>query len=283
MPDPVPPPVGVQQPNEVVLYRYGDANPYFVRFTYSFENLGSSTNPLDAGQIVAVARTAGGTPLPQAGATATGFPFLPQTKVVVRRYSDRTGEARIVVEWGVRSSRSGGAAPTIESRQSSVAGASYPQPYMVISTLQDEAGSPVVSLPTVRTRSISRIRIRVQYSKLVTTSGNTLNSINSRIAANLGKLFQYNGADRILVGGSYSPFSATQGYVNTVFDTLSPVPAVAEGGILSNGVDGISKPVDALLQNQVYKQPTGSGTEAEAFEDTYGEFGELSELWWLLG
>jgi hypothetical protein len=277
---------GYLQPNEIILYRNGEEDPYFVRQSYAFEGLGTPSEPLTAGQIVAIARAAdSGTPLPASDAQPDGLPNIPQSKVAVRRYARQTGEARIIVEWGVRGGGGGGGVPALESRSSNVGGTKYRQPFMTLQDFRIDDNVVVGGMPVAGSREITRVRTRVYYRRLVTLTEGLASAIDSAIADHIGKLFYYNGANRILIGGGYAPYTQTQGYVTTIFDRLAPVRGVLKGDIVdytdpATAAKSESMPVAELVENQVYKVPTKTGTEAEPLANTYEE-GILFSLFWL--
>lgn len=273
---------GVQQPNELILYN-ADGDPYFVRYSYAFSGIGSASTPAAPGEIITRARAATtGVALPAADDEPSGI-SLPQSRVAVRRYSRNTQQARIIVEWGNRYGGSGGPTPTLVTRSSSVGGVQYDQPFALGFTGGDgDESNPYGS------RQIERVRTRVQQRNLITSTGSTVFEIDSAIENNVGKLFNYNGVNRILVGGGFSPISAVQGYVSTVFDRLSPVPGYAAGEIVdftdpATGIAVQNLAVSALAANQIYKSPTPTaGTAAEPINETY-EIGSIADLFWLEG
>lgn len=268
---------GVQQPNELVVYKLfssaTDDQIIYARYSYAFAGLGSSGVALSPGEIITVARspaTGDNVSLPSADFKIND---LSQTRVSVRRYDKQTQQARIVVEWGQRFS-GGGAAPDVQSRSSSVVDVNYIQPYTAI--------LPAVSGPVnfeTRERKIPRVRTRVRIRTLHSDDAD-INSLDQLIEENVGKLFLYHNVWRILVGGGYSPFSQTQGYITTVFDRLGAVMGTAERGIIDD-FTGHNLIVHPLAANELYKVPHGSlGTRATPVDESYVE-GAIGVLWWL--
>jgi hypothetical protein len=253
---------GVRQPNERVLYNAQTDEPYYVRYSYAFEGL---SDTLTAGQIIEACRnaedTSTSTPLPLPDENEVG---LPQTRVDVRRYSRQTGQARIVVEWGIRSF-SGGQAPDVASERSQVIQESYSQPYVVVfnpGLNQDQAET--------FSRRINRPRLRTTIRRFKTDEPNLGDTISGNITDNVGRLMRWRNRDRIIVGGGFQPTTQTQGYAYIILDYLPPVDGVLQGDIF-NDVGYENLPVEALGVNQVYKiEPSlAVGTIAELLDVTY--------------
>jgi len=253
---------GVRQPNERVLYGPQADSPYYVRYSYAFEGLNDSLTP---GEIISQCRNAESSdtsaPLPASTDTEYG---LPQTRVDVRRYSRQTGQARIVVEWGIRSF-SGGAAPDVASERSQVIQDDYSQPYVVVfnpGVFQDQAET--------FSRRINRPRLRTTIRRFKTDENGLGDTISGDIADNVGRLMRWRNRDRIIVGGGFQPTTQTQGYAYIILDYLPPVDGVLQGEIV-NDVGYENLPVQALGANQVYKiEPSLSvGTIAELLDVTY--------------
>lgn len=260
---------GYRQSNEVVRYRNGAEEPYYARYSYGFEGLGTTANPLTAGQIVSVARSADGDALPAPDATELG---LPQTRVTVRRYDSRTGEARIVVEWGERYISSF-SLPTVRSSQSSVAGSTIEQPYGLITSY------PTSSVFETQVRTVPRGVTRTTFRNLITLSDGIEDAIDIQLELNIGKLFTFNSIPRVLLGGSVRPFSATQGYVYTTFERKGQVRAIGEGELFNQG-QTVNTPIAALGFNDEYGVPTGQGTPVIPATTIYEE-GSVGSLPWL--
>lgn len=267
---------GVRQPNERIIYNPNTDQPYFVRYSYAFEGLGNGT-PLEPGEIIAQCRaaedSATSTPLPAAGAPEFD---LPQTRVDVRRYNQQTGQARVVVEWGVRAFSSG-AGPDVFSERSEAISSRMDQPYML--ALRSGVSSSTVN--EIAVRQVIRHQLRTTIRKLKTDEPGLGDTISQNIAANIGKLMPWRGLDRIVVAGGFVPISQTQGYATLVLDFLTPVDAVGEGEIFTVG-DYVNLPVAALTNNQVYFDPpnNATGTEAESLADTYGD--PIPTFGWIL-
>ena len=258
---------GVRQPNERILYDPTTDLPYYARFSYAFEGLdGSSGTPLEPGEIIGQCRnaedTSTSTPLPPADDTQFN---LSQKRVDVRRYNRQTGQARIVVEYGVRNI-SFGAAPDVTSESNQAMQYNQVQPYMLalrsatLSSIQNE----------VVRRNIARGRMRSVIKRLKTDEANLIDTITRNITENLGRLMPWRGYDRIIVGGGFQPISQTQGYATIVLDYMPPVEAVAQGDIVDEN-DYKNLKVDALLANQIYVDPPtdAGGTVAEDLLITY--------------
>jgi hypothetical protein len=277
--------IGVLQPNELVLYN-AEGEPYFARYSYSFKGLWTTSDSPSAGEIIEKARDEDitGTPLPAQDAPLFGN-SLPQTRVVVRRYSEQTGQARIIVEWGVRFGGSGGATAPLVQRSSSVVTTGFNQPYTIFSS---GGAFPNLTLSvSYGEREVPRIRTRVRMRNLITIADeDEALEVDQAIENNINKLFNYNGVQRILTGGGYSPFSANQGYVTTVWDRYSPVLEVLEGALIDNtntatGITTKNLAVQPLGANQVYLPPDPvAGTRAQLITETY-EQGNLADLYWL--
>jgi hypothetical protein len=255
---------GVRQPNERVVYGPQADSPYYVRYSYAFEGLNDSLTP---GEIISQCRNAESSdtsaPLPASTDTEYG---LPQTRVDVRRYSRQTGQARIVVEWGIRSFSSG-AAPDVASERSDTIATSYTQPY----TIRFNQTGPIPRMQAeIATRAVSRPRLRTTIRRLKTESGGLGDQISQDIANNVGRLMVWRGLDRIIVGGGFQPTTQTQGYAYIVLDYLTPLPGVLAGDIYSEaGYENL--PIEALVANQVYKIPPdfAVGTQGEDLDETY--------------
>ena len=258
------------------MYNAQTDEPYYVRYSYAFEGL---SDTLTAGQIIEACRnaedTSTSTPLPLPDENEVG---LPQTRVDVRRYSRQTGQARIVVEWGIRSF-SGGQAPDVVSERSETSSTSYTQPFAISFA---QVGPIPRNQSEIATRTVSRPRLRTTIRRLKTESGGLGDQISQDIANNVGRLMVWRNLDRIIVGGGFQPTTQTQGYAYIVLDYLPPLDAVAAGDIYSEaGYENL--PIEALTANQVYKIPPNftTGTQGESLDVTY-RGSTLGTFGWIL-
>ena len=247
---------GKLQPNEQVDYATNGENPSFVRRIYQFTGLGNTsggaggTTLLDT-EIAVQARTATGDPLPETDFQIIG---LYQTRISVRRYSRARGSATIVVDWGIRYSP-GGAGPDVKRERSRIVDRFYAQPYTVLTNTED---GPVREIDS---RQILRPTNRVRIERIRTDDGTTSGLVDA-IMDNIGKMIVWRGKPRVVVGGGFSPFSQTQGYLSISLDLQPAVDALLADEIVKlSGVYG-SLPVEALMVNQQYGVPDNSGTPA---------------------
>lgn len=219
-------PVGSLQPNEVLSYLRGESSPRYIRRVYVFEELTQFDSDPDDTSIKGICQTATGTKLPDDGEPLLGLPML---EMRVARYSERRGEATIVVEWGDRF-YSSGAAPDVKRE-----GMVYTPPRQILQPFGIAfTGVGPAPLMEIRNRPLYRNVHRIGVSRLMDEAqANTL--YQTSIAANDKARMGWRGVDRIIVGGNVRPVGQTQAYLTVFLDYYSSIAEVPEGTLYVSG------------------------------------------------
>jgi hypothetical protein len=265
------PPIGTLQPNETLVYTNGEEDPRYARRVYVFEELTQFGSDPDDDAIKGYCQNATGTPLPADGATLHGLPML---EMRVARFSERRGEATIVVDWGDRFYAYGAAPDVKRERPIQVPPRVINQPFGVAFT-----GVGPAPLLEFRSRQIYRNVTRIAVSRLMNEADANALYISTIVANNNARM-TWRGIERIIANGNVSPVGQTQAYLTIFLDFFGPVSAVPQGALYTQG-EYQSLQISALGLNEEYLQPNlGDGTLTRPANEEYPD--QVSVFPWMV-
>jgi len=192
----------------------------YVVEVYSISELDQSAAELSDLEILAQARGATGTPVPDSSDTREGL-----TRPTFRVFRSMTArhKAKVRVTWGARYIPGGGFT-SVQTQRTVSRDEVVLQPFLRRDIVQDASGNPV-SVTVLDHRRIDRLIIETMYRRLLTTQI-SIETIDQTVRDNRRKYYTINGATKILSRHDIVPVNQTQFYVDTYFYEKSAMPAV---------------------------------------------------------